>query len=269
MSSHDGFSRLDRFARQQFISSLNNQHVEGPVRQAFPTMPDYHPTFHQAILKVRDLYKTWKNRTLKDARMAFDEIAVNDLSWLQKEMEIGTIGQALTEQFEMSWLPRVFGWADEAISFGDCSRRGIRWLRCMPFPSSFTTPADLDYVDASVQLMARARLCWLYRCHGHRVPALCKYDRDSLLEKFDSLHTRSLGKYVTLGDLPLRPQPMSRRRRRRQITNMDEDPDGDIGDILSDDGVQEVADDTNVTETWDNSEHITESYQTDDLDRVL
>lgn len=49
VSSHEAFLKLDKLARHQFIMGLNNQDVEEPVRQTFPSMSTSHPTFSDAV----------------------------------------------------------------------------------------------------------------------------------------------------------------------------------------------------------------------------
>lgn len=86
--------------------------------------------------------------------------------------------------------------------------------------------------DICIQLIARARLCSLYGRQNQRDPTLCKYDRESLLGAFDGLHTRqkTMGIEITTDDFPLRIDPVRRRRRRRDIIDMNEDSDGEVGD---------------------------------------
>jgi hypothetical protein len=57
-TSHDAFCRLDQLARQQFIMNLDNRHAEVVVRRAFPSMSANHERFREALLKVRDLFKS-------------------------------------------------------------------------------------------------------------------------------------------------------------------------------------------------------------------
>lgn len=105
------------------------------MQQVFPGMPASHPTFKQAVIKVHDLYKTWKNHTLNDAHTVFEELIVSGLSQLQNKRRLKVIGMNLTINFNKSWLPYIFGWTDKVVTFDDCSHMGIYWLRCMaPFP---------------------------------------------------------------------------------------------------------------------------------------
>ena len=61
VSSHEAFLKLDKLARHWFIMGLNNWDVEEPVQQTFPLMSTSHTIFSDAVQKVHDLYKTWKN----------------------------------------------------------------------------------------------------------------------------------------------------------------------------------------------------------------
>jgi hypothetical protein len=66
---------------------------------------------------------------------------------------------------------------------------------------------------------------------------LCKYDREPLLQAFDSLHTQFPDMKSTTDDFPIRAEPLTRCRRRRQIINMVDESDGEVGDMESgDDG---------------------------------
>jgi hypothetical protein len=67
-SEREAFVNLDLFARRWFIATLSNKYLDQPVRDTFPEMNSFHPRYKEAKEKVRNLYKTWKNRTLSEAQ---------------------------------------------------------------------------------------------------------------------------------------------------------------------------------------------------------
>lgn len=136
ISAHDGFLKLDQFARQQFIMGLNNREVEEPVQRAFPAMSANDAIFRNTVQKVRNLYKTWKNRTLSEADSVFRDIAFvvgDELSVLR---DFKALGARLSEHFKEWWLSRVFPWAEEAVRWDECSPDGMRWVKC-ELPTNF------------------------------------------------------------------------------------------------------------------------------------
>lgn len=122
--------QIERYARQQFMCTLNNQDLEMPVHHVFPGMSSTHPKYKEAINKVRDLYKTWKNRTLTEASNFFEEIIVPDHNKLTHSTTMRELGSILVEHFHPYWLPRVFPWANEVVSLTECQGKTLRWLRC-------------------------------------------------------------------------------------------------------------------------------------------
>lgn len=131
LSEDEGQIRVERYARQQFVCTLNNQELEMPVRRAFPGMSPVHPKYKEAINKVRDLYKTWKNRTLTEASNIFEEIIVPEHGDLTKATKIRQLGDILMKNFRPQWLARVLPWANEVVSLVECENRSLRWLKCM------------------------------------------------------------------------------------------------------------------------------------------
>lgn len=233
ISAHHAFLKLDQFARQQFIMSLNNREVEEPVEGAFPSMSANDATFRSAVQKVRDLYKTWKNRTLTEAEGVFRDIVVVAGNGLSEVRDFKVLGAWLSEHFQEWWLSRVFPWAEEAVRWDECSPNGMRWARCeLSSNCSFGFSLICAMPDVCIQLIARARLCSLYGRQNQRDPRLCRYDRGSLLSAFDGLYTRQKGMQIeiTVNDFPMRVDPVRRRRRRRDTMDMNEDSDGEVGD---------------------------------------
>lgn len=79
---------------------LNNREVEEPAQRAFPAMSANDTILRNAVQKVRDLYKTWKNRTLSEADSVFREIAFavgDELSMLR---DFKALGARLSEHFQ-------------------------------------------------------------------------------------------------------------------------------------------------------------------------
>lgn len=97
--------RIERFARQQFMCTLNNQELEAPVRRVYPGMSPIHRSYKEAINKVRDLYKTWKNRTLTEASKIFEEIIIPEYTNLANATKLRHLGDILMNHFCPQWLP--------------------------------------------------------------------------------------------------------------------------------------------------------------------
>jgi hypothetical protein len=130
-TSHDAFPGLDQLARQQFMMNLDNRHAEVVVHRACPSMSANYERFREALLKVRDLFKTWKNRTLSNTQTIVNNIAVEEgLEGLQHMRTLQDLGDLLTSRFHQSWLNNVFSWATEAVNFDDYFHSELQWVRC-------------------------------------------------------------------------------------------------------------------------------------------
>ena len=119
-----------------------------------------------------------------------------------------------------------------------------------------------------MQLVARARLCALYVRSGKRRQDLCMFDQESLLTYFDSLHTRT-DLILNVTELPLRDELIKRRYRKRQLINLMEDEDGDVGDEGADWDSNDSVEGGHLhtqTASYNSGEPTGETYVTDDLD---
>ncbi|PYH93073.1 hypothetical protein BO71DRAFT_410451 [Aspergillus ellipticus CBS 707.79] len=209
LTNKEAFHTLEQNARRQFISSLDNRSLTWPVEETFPRMSPSHEVYQTAIQKVRELYKTWKSRSLHLAEMHF-------MNWLQfkpdgeqwqKCTDFQELSKGLSDDFEPAWVPRVFLWASPAVSYDDCSKLG-------KFFPEYST----------IQLMVRTRLTALHNAWPTDLPNLAKYDRPWLLMCFDALHTQSTFKErLSVMDFPLQEVPLSRTR----ISTRDIDIDAD------------------------------------------
>jgi hypothetical protein len=126
------FSSLEKFARQWFIATFNNQNVDGPIRSAMPGILTGHAIYRDARKRIQDLYKNWKNRTLRNAEEWFT-------TWMEQprnrqfamETKFSTLRNAVMAGYAEESLFYVFPWAVPSISFAECSPSGKAFLKCM------------------------------------------------------------------------------------------------------------------------------------------
>jgi len=55
------FGKLELYARQWYICTFSNAHVDQPIKMAFPGMSSNEPTYRKAVGRVRQLYKNFKS----------------------------------------------------------------------------------------------------------------------------------------------------------------------------------------------------------------
>jgi hypothetical protein len=131
VSEKAAYAKLERLARQQFLCSLSNTNVEQPVKATFPFMSPNHRDYQYACRRVRDLYKTWKNRSLKCAEDFFEQwLMVPGNESHRTVTSFQLLKDALLQQYSDSWVLSVFPWAHEAFSVDECSQYGRKFLQC-------------------------------------------------------------------------------------------------------------------------------------------
>jgi hypothetical protein len=134
ISEKAGMARADTLARQWFMATLNNKTPDTVVQSAFVGMAHGHATFKHAQQRVRSLFKTWKNRTLNEARKWFaDYVTIPSNQHLSDVTDFKLLKKHLNRAFELHWAVRVFPWSYEAIAFGDCTESGKRFVKCMHY----------------------------------------------------------------------------------------------------------------------------------------
>ena len=126
-----GFERLEMYARQWLIATFSNKAIDEPIQEAFPGMSANHAVFRNARKRVRDLYKSFKKRTLTDASLWFKQWATKyqNARYLN-EMDFRTLKVVLSKSFSPNWLKEVFAWAHRAVNFDLCSPDAKAFLKC-------------------------------------------------------------------------------------------------------------------------------------------
>ena len=122
---------LDLRARQHYIVHLAKSDVELVLKAVIPGVTMSDAIFQQAKRKLQILFKTWKNRILRDAADWFEQ-------WTQQSQNrqyanntnFRELKVVLNQRFQMHWLPKVFAFAREAVDFDKCTISAKRWLKC-------------------------------------------------------------------------------------------------------------------------------------------
>src|ERR1700722_18001932 len=131
ISEKEAFSSLEMHARRWFIATLSNKDVDWPIRAAMPDISVEDQIYHDARKRVRDLYKNWKNRTLRNAEEWLtkwvEELDNRDLA---RETKFDTLRKRVIKVFNEECLFSVFPWAVPSISFSECTHAGKEFLKC-------------------------------------------------------------------------------------------------------------------------------------------
>jgi hypothetical protein len=133
-SEEQGMKDLDMFARQRFLCGLNNQKINGPVNLAFPKMHKSHNFFRIAQKKVQNLYKTWKHRILRSAKLWIGRFIKKEKdrnpAFEQTSHSFKDLKAAVNKHFRVHHLTSIFAFAKEAVDVSDCTKKGVMFLRC-------------------------------------------------------------------------------------------------------------------------------------------
>jgi hypothetical protein len=135
VDSEQASEKLELYTRQWYICTFSNENVDQPVRAVFPGMPSNNQIYQNAVTRVRQLYKSFKSRTLADADKWF-KIWTNSRENAKYLgiTNIKTLQLALYESFEPKFVSFVFSWSKRAISFEACSSNAQEFLQCMTCP---------------------------------------------------------------------------------------------------------------------------------------
>lgn len=121
--------RIEQKARQWLITFLDNQRVFEPVESVYVGMRHSAPDFKKAVKKVRKVYKSWKGRTLEEAKNW-----VNDFVEIHPELaavvDYAYLKSVIKQHYAVHLLPTVFHFAVKVIDFEDCSDLALEWLEC-------------------------------------------------------------------------------------------------------------------------------------------
>lgn len=130
----EAFEEVTLCARRQFIATLDNKRVTWPVEQVFPGLSATREMYKNAVARVRDLYKTWKNKSLDLALRKFNNwiltLTPRQVQRIRGSTDFVLVQQAIASQFEFSWVFDVFPWAQQVLCIDDCSSLGRDWLQC-------------------------------------------------------------------------------------------------------------------------------------------
>jgi hypothetical protein len=241
LRNKEAFDMLEHHARRQFIASLDNRCLTWPVERTFEGMLPSHPTYTEAVQKVRELYKTWKNRSLELAERHFHTWLLSkprdEEDW-QQCIDFKRLRSVLTEDFDPWWVLIIFPWANVAVSYDDCTKLGKYFLKCKLNILYYIIQINL--LDCTIQLIVRARLTALHRTKPRQLWQLARYDREFLLQCFDDLHNQHTFKgRLSINDFPPRRVPVARMRVSRKRTDINGDSDGEPEDKFSGDSEDE------------------------------
>ncbi|PWY66465.1 hypothetical protein BO70DRAFT_366533, partial [Aspergillus heteromorphus CBS 117.55] len=203
-SDNEAFEQLTLCARRQFIATLDNKRVTWPVEQAFPGLSATRDMYKNAVTRVRDLYKTWKNKSLDLALRKFNNwiltLTPRQAHKIRASMDFILVNQAIASRFELSWVFDIFPWAQQVISIDDCSTLGQDWLK---------------YITTQLMTMTYfASLTEQDFMHCSKLRTYNKWNRHAVLHMFDDLHTcKRFQDKLSIGDFPQRLKPAFRIRR--------------------------------------------------------
>ncbi|KAA8642565.1 hypothetical protein EYZ11_010760 [Aspergillus tanneri] len=158
--------------------------------------------------RVRDLYKSWKNKTLDNAVLTFrrwGQLPGNEGVFDCEDQK--ALRKIISNNYVPSWSAEIFTFAHQVISYQECTELGKRWLR---------------YV--TIQLMLRTRLNELYDFkYKGKSESLSKHNRSYLLAAFDALHKLHTFSDMSLDDFPFCQTHGPRPRVRRYVVDINED----------------------------------------------
>jgi hypothetical protein len=134
------FTLLERNARRFFLTTLSTKCINDVVNATMPHIRSDSLVYHEARTKVRNLFKTWKNRTLDCAVEWFrDWLDLPGSGQFVKETDFYKLATAVGSQFTLQDARRVFHWAVEAVEFDQCTSTGRAFIKCMTSIPSFQT----------------------------------------------------------------------------------------------------------------------------------
>jgi len=134
------FTLLERNARRFFLTTLSTKCINDVVNAAMPHIRSDSLVYHEARTKVRNLFKTWKNRTLDCAVEWFrDWLDLPGSGQFVKETDFYKLATAVGSQFTLQDARRVFHWAVESVEFDQCTSTGRAFIKCMTSIPSFQT----------------------------------------------------------------------------------------------------------------------------------
>ena len=126
------FTALERNARRFYISSLSTHGIYEVVDATMPHIRSDEPVYHEAKTKVRNLFKTWKNRTLACAEEWFrDWLDLPGNRKYSKQTDFVKLVKAVRRKSTLQDAKRVFHWAVESVEFEQCSPTGRAFIKCM------------------------------------------------------------------------------------------------------------------------------------------
>jgi hypothetical protein len=228
-SEEQGMADLDIAARQQFLCGLDNQNISGPVSVAFPKMPRSHKFYRIATKKTQNLYKTWKNRILRAAKLWVGRFIKKEISkdpnFEETSRSFRDLKYAVNQHFRVHHLLRVFKFAKEAVDVTECSERASLFMRCKLDADIGCAQADLK--DAFVILAVHSYMTKLHQADPGN-DTYAKYTRARLISLFDSIGKKADFRDLSLDDFPLRTTHVSRKRT-TEIIDLDEDSDASLG----------------------------------------
>lgn len=182
--------------------------------------------YSKARRKLQVLFKSWKNRVLREAGEWFQEwVTQAQGTQLANESSFKVIKEVLNQRFQMHWLPQVFSFAREAVDFEACSKSGKLWLKCES--TARVNLHSLTDLDAFIQLVIRSHL-YNRRKLNVADPKLAKHDRRHLLGAYDGLGKKKEFRNLTEDDFPL----FATKPHRVAMTyciDLDEESDGSVG----------------------------------------
>ena len=129
-SEEEAFQELNILTRRWFLAYLLNTFVKTPIHTTFLNMWSTHSTYKITEKKVQNMFKTWKNRTLKTARLFINWYIEVEDSTLTTVQEFQFLKHELHQKFQHHWLDSVFKWAVEAVNFECCSIESLTFLQC-------------------------------------------------------------------------------------------------------------------------------------------
>jgi hypothetical protein len=132
VNSKEMFTNLERNARRFFLTTLSTKCINDVVNTAMPQIRSDSPVYHEAKTKVRNLFKTWKNRTLDCGVEWFrDWLDLPSSGQFVKETDFYKLVNAVGSQFTLQDARRVFHWAVESIELEKCTSTGRAFIKCM------------------------------------------------------------------------------------------------------------------------------------------
>lgn len=121
--------QLDLAARRFYLVHLSKHDTVLVIKHVMPWITMSDTLYRRARRKLQVLFKTWKNRVLRDAESWFQQWAQQN-PYLATETSFKTLKDTLNKRFQVHWLPKVFGFAREAVDFEQCTKNGKLWLKC-------------------------------------------------------------------------------------------------------------------------------------------